>query len=362
MKIGILGSRGIPNQYGGFEQFAEKLALGLTRLGVSVWVYCSDSHPLKTSTWNGINRILCFDPEDKIGTAGQFIYDLKCINDSRNRNFDIIYQLGYTSNSVWYRHLPDGPAIVTNMDGIEWKRSKYSPLVKRFLRYAEKLAVHGSDVLVADSEAIGKHLMEFYQASSVFLPYGADVFTDADEKKLRNEGLQAHEYFLLIARLQPDNHIEEIIEGVIQSESPFPLLVIGNHQNRFGKYLKKKYENDRIWFLGGIFNPERLNNLRHFATLYFHGHSAGGTNPSLLEAMSAGALICAHDNPFNREVLDKEAFYFKTPGDITSLLNNSRNSFEAREEFREMNLSKIRDKYNWEKIIDDYYNLFSDLI
>ncbi len=145
MKIAILGSRGIPNIYGGFEQYAEYLSIGLAKLGFEVSVYCSSTHPEKAITYHGVKRILCNDPEGRIGTAGQFVYDLNCIIDARKRDFDIIYQLGYTSNSVWWWLLPKKSIIVTNMDGLEWKRSKYSSKVRLFLKYAERLAVFHSD-------------------------------------------------------------------------------------------------------------------------------------------------------------------------------------------------------------------------
>ena len=126
MKIGILGTRGIPNHHGGFEQFAESLAVYLVRKGHIVHVYNSSTHPFQQKLFKGVNIIHCFDPENRIGTIGQFIYDLNCIMDAKQRKFDILLQLGYTSNSVWGFLLPKRSIIVTNMDGLEWKREKYN--------------------------------------------------------------------------------------------------------------------------------------------------------------------------------------------------------------------------------------------
>ncbi len=357
MKVGIIGSRGIPNNYGGFEQFAEYLSLGLKKRGIEVWVYNSHNHPFKGNTWNNINIIHCFDPEDRIGTAGQFIYDLNCILDSRKRQFDCLLQLGYTSSSVWQWLLPKKPAIVTNMDGIEWKRSKYSPLVRKFLKYAERLAVNSSDVLVADSKAIADYLKSEYSQESVFIPYGAKVFDNPLVAGLKEFKVEAGKYFLLIARLQPDNHVEEIIKGVIGSGTSFPLLVVGNTGNKFGQYLVNKYKSAVIRFCGGIFNAGMLDNLRFFSALYFHGHSAGGTNPSLLEAIAASALICAHDNPFNQSVLGANAFYFKDEKDIAGLIGSGNYRSESRK-FIENNLEIITKQYSWDQIIQAYYQLF----
>ena len=176
MKIGIIGTRGIPNYYGGFEQFAEYLSVDLVKAGHEVFVYNSHSHPFQESNWNGVNIIHCNDPEDKMGTAGQFIYDLNCILDSRKRKFDIILQLGYTSSSIWGWLLPSKSIIVTNMDGLEWKRSKYSKPVQKFLQFAEYLGVKFSDHLIADSVGIQSYLKEKYKKDSVYIPYGANVF------------------------------------------------------------------------------------------------------------------------------------------------------------------------------------------
>lgn len=151
MRIAILGSRGIPNNHGGFEQFAEYFSVYLASNNHDVYVYNSHDHAYQDKEFKNVNIIHCYDPESKLGASGQFIYDLNCILDSRKRNFDVILQLGYTSNSIWYWLLPKKPVIITNMDGMEWKRSKYSPKVRKFLKYAEKLAVKSSDYLIADS-------------------------------------------------------------------------------------------------------------------------------------------------------------------------------------------------------------------
>jgi len=258
---------------------------------------------------------------------------------------------------VWHRLLPKKPTIITNMDGLEWKRSKYSPLVRKFLKYAEKLAVQSSDNLVADSTAIADYLKTAYNKESVFIPYGAEIFDNPEATFLTEFNVKPEKYFLLIARLQPDNHIEEIIKGVINSGTDLPLLVVGNFKNKFGKYLAEKYESPIIRFCGSIFDQKILDNLRFFSALYFHGHSAGGTNPSLLEAMAASSVICAHNNPFNRSVLGENGFYFDDETDISSLINQE-NYREAKRIFGPVNLKVIENHYSWDKIISAYHQLF----
>jgi glycosyltransferase involved in cell wall biosynthesis len=362
MNIAIIGTRGIPNHYGGFEQFAEYVSLGLVRRGYRVTVYNSHNHPYQESSWNGVHIIHCNDPEHKIGTAGQFIYDLNCIRDTRKRNFDIILQLGYTSSSIWGRLLPRHKSIVTtNMDGLEWKRTKYSAKVQRFLQYAEKLAVRHSDYLIADSIGIQNYLQEKYQMPSAYIPYGAHLFHSPEVGLIQPYELKPLEYDMLIARLEPENSIETILDGVAQSTTARPFVVIGKHETSFGNYLKDKYRGDaRIKFLGGIYDIHVLNNLRHFSNLYFHGHTVGGTNPSLLEAMASQSLICAHDNIFNKAILGDDAFYFQTNDQVTYLLQNELKRKHAAKIIR--NEAKIEELYSWDKITDQYIQHFEEIL
>lgn len=361
MKIGILGTRGIPNHYGGFEQFAQYLAVGLVEKGHEIWVYNSHNHPFQEKKYKGVNLIHCFDPENKMGTAGQFIYDLNCILDARKRNFDILLQLGYTSSSIWGKLLPNKTLVVTNMDGLEWKRSKYSKPVQNFLKKAEKWAVKTSDYLIADSLGIQNYLKEKYQVEAKYIPYGAEIFANPNEEKIKEYEVQKENYFLLIARLEPENNIETILDGFVDSKLEKPFLVIGNHQTKFGKYLKNKFKNEKqIRFLGGIYNLETLENLRYFSLAYFHGHSVGGTNPSLLEAMGSSAFIIAHDNEFNKAILENDAFYFSDKKAVSSFLTD-KIDFSKSKEFKKNNLEKVKKLYNWEKIIADYETYFNKI-
>lgn len=362
MKIAIIGTRGIPNNYGGFEQCASYLSKGLVQKGFDVTVYNSHNHPYKDSTWHGVKIVHKYDPEHKIGTAGQFIYDFNCIMDARKKKFDIILQLGYTSSSIWGRLLPKTSIITTNMDGLEWKRDKYSKIVQRFLLFAEKLGVKYSDHLISDSKGIQKYLMKKYSVGSTFIPYGANLFTIINEKVLSVYDVSAYKYDLLIARLEPENSIETILDGVKLSNSSRKILVVGPHKTKFGEYLKERYKDtNNIIFIGGIYETHILNNLRYFANIYFHGHTVGGTNPSLLEAMASSCYICSNDNIFNRAILGKDALYFKTSTDIANHLN-TKIDINYRMQIIENNLIKIRNEYSWETIVNSYANHFYEII
>ena len=358
LKIAIIGSRGIPNYYGGFEQLAQQLAEGLVKEGFEITVYNSHKHPYREKEWNGVKIVHCYDAEHLLGTAGQFIYDLNCIRNARKQHYDILLFLGYTSSSVWGRFFPKKAVIISNMDGLEWKRSKYSKPVQSFLRYAEKLAVKYSDHCIADSVAIRSYLKTKYRIDSHYISYGADIFTEPNEELLSNFNISAGNYYMLMARMEPENNIEMILDGFHQTSSNKKFIVLGNTDNRFGRAMLKKFSADkRIIFAGAIYDNKTTHALRKFCSVYFHGHSVGGTNPSLLEAMADKALIAAHDNEFNRAILQQDAFYFSSAADTGQLVGSVLPG-ESHAKKTENNFTKIREQYNWPCIIDQYKALF----
>jgi glycosyltransferase involved in cell wall biosynthesis len=361
MKIAILGTRGVPNYYGGFEQFAEFFSVYLVQQGHEVYCYNSHNHPFQEKSFHGVNIIHKFDPEFKYGTFGQFIYDYNCIIDSRKRDFDIILQLGYTSNSIWCFLLPRKSIIITNMDGLEWKRTKYSKPVQQFLKFAERLAAKSSDFLISDSLGIQKFLLAKYKKESTYIAYGAYPFTSANESFLKQYNVEREQYNMIMARFEPENNLDMVLEGVSLHEDDTPILVIGKHETKYGTYLKNKYQkHQKIRFIGGLYNLEHLNNLRYYSNLYFHGHSVGGTNPSLLEAMASKAFIVAHNNDFNQGILKENAYYFSNPIEVKNILNTIKKSDNL--QLVQNNFDAIVNDFNWEKINGEYLQLFEECL
>ena len=355
LRIGILGTRGIPNNYGGFEQFAEYLSTGLVEKGHEVFVYNSHNHPYTASAWKNVQLIHCYDPEYQLGSFGQFIYDFNCIIDARRRNFDVILMLGFTSSSAWGWLYPEQSTLIFNMDGLEWKRTKYSKPVQKFLLLAEKLAVRFSHYHIADSVVIQSYLKNKYAIASEHIPYGAEIHYNEEEGLLQEFGVKKHAYFLLMARMAAENNIEMILDGFHASNSQYKFLVIGSVDNKLGRHLVNKFKHDnRIVFTGGIYNdPQKIHSLKFYSTLYFHGHSVGGTNPSLLEAMASRSLIAAHDNLFNRAVLQQDAYYFSSHYEVKEVIENTcRNGREAA--MINNNLKKIQEQFNWNNVISKY--------
>jgi glycosyltransferase involved in cell wall biosynthesis len=362
MKIAILGTRGIPNYYGGFEQCAQYLALGLVQKGHEVLVYNSHDHPYTKEEWHGVQIKHCYDPEDRLGTAGQFIYDMNCILDLRKRKFDVILQMGYTSSSVWGWLLPSDTVVTTNMDGLEWKRTKYSKKVSKFLRWAENLAIKYSDHLISDSEGIKDYIQQKYSKESTFIPYGADIFKQPDLRVLEDHGLVPFSYDMLVARLEPENSIEIILDGVVKSGCLRPFLVIGKHETKYGEYLKTKFSVCKnIQFLGGLYDMIKLDSIRYYSNVYFHGHTVGGTNPSLLEAMASNSLVCANNNSFNRYILGADGLYFSDADDVAKVLVEADKRKEVYQVMLNDNIHKLESIYTWDKIVDQYEKHFESI-
>lgn len=359
IKIAILGGRGIPNEYGGFEQFAEYLSIGLVNKGNKVTVYSPGFHSYNKSTYCGVDIIYKWCPENTIGSAAHFIYDYICLKDALKRGFDIILELGYQSASISY-YLCDirKSIIITNMDGLEWKRDKWSFFVKKITILFERIGASRSDYLVADNKGIMQYLREKYAKDSFMIPYGAKIFKNPDIGILKKYDLRQYSYYMIIARLEPENNIEMILDGYVDSGSNERFIVIGNHQTKYGSYLKERYKDTMVDFIGGVYNIDELNNLRYFSKVYFHGHSVGGTNPSLLEAMASSAFIYAHNNIFNMSVLGDNAYYFTSKEDVCRLLIEYPDMHITREVKIQSNLRNISQVYNWDIIVDQYIELF----
>ncbi|MDR0981657.1 MAG: DUF1972 domain-containing protein [Culturomica sp.] len=372
MKIAIISTRGIPNNYGGFEQFAEYLSVGLVKRGHEVTVYSPHFHPYRKDDYKGVSIKYIYSPEHWMGAStGSFVYDFLSLRDAlKKEQFDILYVTGYTSivpAYLWFDVAKVSyPLVVTNMDGLEFKRAKFNRYVRRFLEWEERMTLRHSHFLISDNEGIQSYYKEKYDLDSRYLAYGATVYDDYDVAILKEFSIDPNDYLLLIARMEPENNIEASIDGYLHSEQQTkrPLIVVGKTNTSYGKYLTNKYEdNPNVRFVGGIYDFRKINSLRHFSSAYFHGHSVGGTNPSLLEAMAAGCFILAHDNCFNATVLKENAFYWSNVTDITSLLNRLDTLLnESKDKFVTGNVEEIRCNYSWEKLIDSYEKYFQEIL
>lgn len=368
MKIAFISTRGIPNNYGGFEQFAEYISVGLVRRGHEVVVYSPHFHPYREPDYKGVRIKHIYSPEKWMGSSvGSFFYDFLSLRDAlKKEKFDIIYEAGYTSivpAYIWFNvKRIKYPLFTTNMDGLEYKRTKFNRWVQKFVFWEERMAVKHSHFLIADNMGIHDYYKEKYGKESKFLAYGADIHEDYDEDILKEFGLEADGYFIVVARLEPENNLFMAIEGYLASGQygKRPLVIVGKTNTPYGKHLVERYGDDRnIRFVGGIYDFRKLNSIRHYSYAYFHGHSVGGTNPSLLEAMASGCFILAHDNIFNRAVLGENALYYGSTDAAMEMLDGIDQAVSAyKKEYTGRNLEVIRRDYSWEKLADEHEEYF----
>ena len=238
MKIAILGTRGIPNNYGGFEQCAEYLSVGLAEKGHDVSIYSPNFHPYKDDTFKGVKIIRKASPQHIFGnSASNFIYDYLCLKNAAKQVFDIILELGLITSSlsiIFCRHR--GKVIATNIDGLEWKRSKWNKIVQKITKTLEKYGIKYSDYLIADNVGIQEYLNDEYGRSSEFIAYGTADIDEVNSGCLADYGLEENNYLLSIARLEPENNLEMMFNGYIKSQIKTPYFVVGNHLTDYGDF------------------------------------------------------------------------------------------------------------------------------
>lgn len=335
-KLLILGTRGIPGHHGGFETFAERLALYLVNRGWRVTVYCQSNgekfydRKLYYSLWEGID--LVHIPVPKNNSLWSIWFDFKAALNAVSQE-GIILTLGYNTAIFSLLYYLRNRFNVINMDGMEWWRKKWNPIEKAWLYINERCAVWLSDHLIADHPHIKHYLRKEVRTSKPIsvIPYSATVVTQADETLLKRYCLIPEKYALVIARPEPENSILEIVSAFSQRPRNILLVILGNYLPHENSYHQQVIEaaSDEVMFFGAIYNQEVVKSLRYFTRLYIHGHQVGGTNPSLVEALSAGSPVLAHNNPFNSWVAGKDAYYFNDEDEcsqkITQILDDETN-------------------------------------
>lgn len=361
LKIAILGCQGIPAKFGGFETFAEQLATRLAQRNFSVTVFCEAEDGSRPATYKGVSLEYLQTP--KITALRSIWFDAACIVKCLRR-YDIVYMLGYHVAFAFFLPVICGDKFLVNMDGLEWKRTKWSGFAKKYLRAMEYLAAKWSTVLVADAQGIADYLNKRYghPEKVVMIPYGADIIQTApDPAMLSAYGLEAGSYYLVVCRLEPENHVLEIIRGFTGTTSRRKLVIVGDHQASTSYTASlTRHEDERVVFLGSIYDQQQLIALRWHCHAYLHGHSVGGTNPSLLEAMACGNFVIAHDNVFNREVTGNHGWYFSDSMELQQILEKLEAEGPPRQ-FPEVFRNLMKRKYNWEVIADSYTGLFLDV-
>ena len=359
MNVAIIGTVGIPANYGGFETLVEQLVRNNKSEDLQYTVYCSKkAYKDYPKEFNGAKL-------EYIGLNANGFQSIPCDIISlikASRKSDVILILGVSGCAFLpLFRLFSKKKLIINIDGLEHRRDKWSKWVRKFLKFSEKQAVKYGDIIVADNKGIKDYVVEDYGKSSELIAYGGDhVLTPIDdsfsEKVLKEYKLDKNGYSLAICRIEPENNVHTILEAFEKAQKR--LVFIGNWQkSEYGRALQEKYKDSKyVRITPAVYDLNILNVLRSNCSIYVHGHSAGGTNPSLVEAMFFEKPIFAFDCIYNRESTENKAIYFSSVDNLISELNNS--NLDLMANATAMNEIAER-RYTWEIIAKQYESLYN---
>jgi glycosyltransferase involved in cell wall biosynthesis len=365
LKISIIGSRGYPYVYSGYETLVKNIGERMVTGGVQVTVYChSYLFDQKPKQLNGIH--LKYIPTIKSKSLSQPIHSFLAFWHAAFSNADLVLVLNVSNGPFGIiTRLFKKPTLI-NVDGLEWMRPKWKGFGAIYFKWAAKMAVRFMDLIVTDAVAMQTIYKNEFNTDSVVITYGADSNKGASEALLNKRQLQTQDYYLIVGRMIPDNNSDIIIEGFINSSSTKKLVIVGDvpYQDAYATKIKS-YKDDRLVFTGYITNSDELASLYKYCYAYMHGHEFGGTNPTLLKAMANGCAIGAIDTVFSREVLQNDSFgtYFKK--DIHSLMHwfqwAESNPIKLME-LRAVVSKGLNEKYDWDLVTDLYLYHINALI
>ncbi len=361
MHVNILGCRGIPPSHGGFETFALALSTFLVKRGWDVNVYCQDDDGAfedgEQDVWNGVTRTH-MRPRFS-GPIGTMHFDLKCIRHAVGMpGVDLV--LGYNTAIFSLLQRIYGRRILMNMDGIEWRRSKWGLLPKAWFFMNELIGANLTNVVIADHPEIARHYKYRCFKTPQTIAYGGEIVEDADPALIAPLGLTPDKYFVSIARIEPENSILELVHAAGAMPEDFRMVILGNldDDNTYHRALREA-ATDRVLFPGGIYDPKLLEALRFHARGYLHGHQVGGTNPSLVEALGAGNPVIAHDNRFNRWTAGEDQMFFSNTLELERAIQTLSTDREHAAKARVAARARHSEDFQWDAVLSAYEELLA---
>ncbi|MHA7277750.1 DUF1972 domain-containing protein [Arthrobacter sp. HLT1-21] len=357
LSIALIGTRGVPARYGGFETCIEEVGSRLAAMGHDVTVYCRPVTPADAvvQEHRGMRLVqLPFLRKRSLETLSHTGLSVGHLFGHRT-DAAIVFN---AANAPWLPVIrAAGIPVATHVDGLEWKRAKWGKTGKRYYRTVEALAVKWSDALIADAIGIQTYYRERFNAPTEYIAYGAPLLESPSSDKVTGLGLEPGNYHLVVARFEPENHVHMIVDGYRRSSARLPLVVVGTAPYA-DSYIRKVHSlaDERVRFLGGVWDQELLDQLYAHARVYWHGHSVGGTNPSLLRAIGAGAATNAYQVDFNSEVLGAAGRYFADSDDVTRLMHAAEQ--DAPDCERRGRLARqAAERYDWDDVAARYEKL-----
>lgn len=357
----MIGTRGVPARYGGFETAVEEVGARLVQRGHEVVVYCRGRD--RSAEYLGMRRVR--KPAVRHPVLETLSHSAFSVAHLVRHRTDVALVFNAANSPLLPAIRAANIPVAVHVDGLEWQRAKWGPLGRRYYRINERLAVRWADALIADAEGIQAYYREQYGARSTLLTYGSPILPEPDAGQLAELGLTPGGYHLAVARLEPENHVDIIVEGYRASRVALPLIVVGSvpYPSEHERAVHAVAAGDsRITMLGGIWDQDLLNALYAGAASYLHGHSVGGTNPSLLRAMGAGAPTLAWDINFNREVLGETGEYFGSAAELSELVGQLEADPEAALARGEAGRARAARRYRWDDVALGYEALCRRLV
>jgi glycosyltransferase involved in cell wall biosynthesis len=361
MRIGLLGTRGVPAQYGGFETAAEEIGRRLVERGHDVVVYCRNPGQVRTE-YLGMRLVNL--PAIRVRSAETLSHTMVSVGHGLVRDHLDVAFVFNAANAPFVRPLRlAGIPVAVHVDGLEWQRAKWGPRASAYYRWAEARSARWADAVIADAQGIADHMRSTHGVASWCIPYGAPIVSPGPER-LAELGLAPRQYHLVVARFEPENHVLEIVRGYAGSACTLPLAVVGDapYAQAYREQVQAAAATDaRVHLLGSVWDADLLDTLYAHAATYLHGHSVGGTNPSLLRAMGAGAPVTAFDVVFNREVAGSAGVYFADPAGVALACLDAESDPVATTARGLAGQADVAQRYRWDDVADRYEDLAEDL-
>lgn len=367
LHIAMVGTRGVPARYGGFETAVEEIGSRLAARGHRVRTYCRRGPDAEQDAAPPLTRYLGMElvtlPATRRRSLETLSHTALSVAHLARHRTDVAFVFNAANAPLLPVLRAARIPVATHVDGLEWRRAKWGPAGQRYYRAAETTAVRLSDALIADAQGIADYYRDEYGADSRLITYGAPDLTGVGHDRLAELDLKPNGYHLVVARFEPENHVDVIVEGYVAGDAVRPLVVVGSapYSHGYTRRISDLAASDpRVRLLGGVWDQELLDQLYAGALTYLHGHSVGGTNPSLLRAIGGGTATAAYDVAFNHDVLGDAGRYFRTPADVTARISEAEDDPVDCADRGKL-LAERAAAYDWDLVTDGYEQLARDL-
>ena len=363
MRVAILGTRGVPANYGGFETCAEEISVDLAKRGYEMIVYGrKGNYDDSLKTFKGIR--LFHMPRIKGKVTETFSNTFFSMIHVLFQKVDVIYVMNAANSPLCIIPWMLGKRVIINVDGLEWKRKKWGPFARRYYKWAEKLSTKFSKRIISDSIGIKEYYLEEYNTETTFIAYGAHIENSQTPEILEEYGLKPDEYFFVASRLEPENNADLTVKAFERVKTDKKLVIAGG-ANYDSPYIKsiQKTEDPRIIFLGPVYKDGHIKELHCHCYAYVHGNEVGGTNPALLKALGYGNTVLGLNVVFNAEVIDSAGIlYDRSVEDLAGKMQRLVDDPVYCKSFGPKARERIGEAYTWSKISDEYDVFFSALL